>query len=310
VRACPSGTSSSLILRDENTDGDATCTDADDERLFYLADANYNVTAVVAKNPQSGQWHVAERYVYDPYGRVTVLNGDPAVDPDGQGDPSTYPEWSVDPGPDGQQGTSDDGTTSDFLGVAFKPSLGHGGVFSREPEFPVATFDFSNTTLYTGRELDLETGLYYYRRRMYHPTLGKFLWRDPLLYRAGDENLYRYVGNRPLGRVDPKGMYMAPPGVFVYKGGNFNDRYRPVRPIPGHGGTVAITGDHFLKGAHTAMLRRAVGEACDCFDKAKYLLENYTAAIDDYFAQAVTGGGYMRVPANRTKMLAMLAKDL
>jgi len=168
----------SLILRDENTDGDGTCTDADDQRLFYLADANYNVTAVVAKNPQSGQWQVAERYVYDPYGRVTVLNGDPAVDPDGQGDPSTYPEWSVDPGPDGQQGTSDDGTTSDV----------------------------SNTTLYTGRELDPETRLYYYRARYYHPHLGRFLTRDPLLYRAGDKNLYRYVANRPAIHLDPRGL--------------------------------------------------------------------------------------------------------
>jgi len=157
----------SLILRDENTDGDGTCTDADDKRLFYLADAKYNVTAVVALNDQTETWHVAERYLYDPYGRVRVLNGDPAVDPDGQGDPSTYPEWSVDPGPDGQQGTADDGTTSDV----------------------------SNTTLYTGRELDLETSLYYYRARYYHATLGRFLTRDPLLYSAGDQNLYRYVSD-------------------------------------------------------------------------------------------------------------------
>jgi len=86
----------SLVLRDRNDDGDCQTGDLGgdgnpangvtglDERLFYLSDANYNVTAVVAKNPQSGQWQVAERYVYDPCGWVTVLNGDPAVDPDGQ----------------------------------------------------------------------------------------------------------------------------------------------------------------------------------------------------------------------------------
>jgi len=168
----------SLILRDENTDGDGTCTDADDQRLFYLADANYNVTAVVAFNDQTETWHVAERYRYDPYGRVTVLNGDPAVDPDGQTDPQTFPEWSVDPGPDGQQGTADDGTTSDV----------------------------SNTTLYTGRELDLETGLYYYRARYYHPHLGRFLTRDPILYSAGDQNLYRYVASDPILLSDPSGL--------------------------------------------------------------------------------------------------------
>ncbi|HYW78279.1 MAG TPA: hypothetical protein VE890_01840, partial [Thermoguttaceae bacterium] len=37
----------SLILRDENTDTDGQC---DDARIFYLADANYNVTAVVAES--------------------------------------------------------------------------------------------------------------------------------------------------------------------------------------------------------------------------------------------------------------------
>jgi len=184
-----------LILREENTDGDGTCTDADDQRLFYVADANYNVTAVVAKNPQGGQWHVAERYLYDPYGRVRVLNGDPAVDPDGQGDPSTYPEWSVDPGADGEQGTSDDGTTSDV----------------------------SNTTLYTGRELDPATGLYYYRARYYHPHLGRFLTRDPLSYAAGDANLYRYVGSHPLHGRDPSGekktcCTLVKPVQIVYGG--------------------------------------------------------------------------------------------
>jgi len=146
--------------------------------LFYLADANYNVTAVVAFNDQTETWQVAERYLYDPYGGVTVLNGDTTVDPDGQADPQTFPEWSVDPGPDGQSGTSDDGTTSDV----------------------------SNTTLYTGRELDPETRLYYYRARYYHPHLGRFLSRDPLGYAAGDENLYRYVLDNPLVLLDPAGL--------------------------------------------------------------------------------------------------------
>ncbi len=32
--------------------------------------------------------------------------------------------------------------------------------------------------LYTGRELDPETGLMYYRARFYDPTLGKFIQRE------------------------------------------------------------------------------------------------------------------------------------
>ena len=42
--------------------------------MFYLGDANYNVTEVVQYNVGSGTWQVAERYSYDPYGKVTVYD--------------------------------------------------------------------------------------------------------------------------------------------------------------------------------------------------------------------------------------------
>ena len=57
--------------------------------------------------------------------------------------------------------------------------------------------------LYTGRQLDAETGLYQYRNRSYHAELGRFVNRDPI---AADVNLYRYVRNRPTGFVDPSGL--------------------------------------------------------------------------------------------------------
>jgi len=37
-----------------------------------------------------------------------------------------------------------------------------------------------NPFRYTGRRLDFETGLYYYRARYYSPTLGRFLQTDPI----------------------------------------------------------------------------------------------------------------------------------
>ena len=43
-------------------------------RIYYLGDANYNVTAVVQY--ASGSWAVAERYTYDPYGNVTIYTPD------------------------------------------------------------------------------------------------------------------------------------------------------------------------------------------------------------------------------------------
>jgi RHS repeat-associated protein len=51
---------------------------------------------------------------------------------------------------------------------------------------------------YTGRELDSETGLYYYRARYYDATTGQFIGQDPLSFGAGDANLYRYTRNSCL----------------------------------------------------------------------------------------------------------------
>jgi hypothetical protein len=47
-----------LILGDENTDQDDTC---DDDRVCYLADANFNVTALV-----NTAGTVLKRYLYSP----------------------------------------------------------------------------------------------------------------------------------------------------------------------------------------------------------------------------------------------------
>jgi RHS repeat-associated protein len=106
-----------LILRDENTDSDGAC---DDGRVYALADANFNVTALV---DTAGD--VVERYLYSPYGAVTILDPDFTADADGAS-------------------------------------------------------DYANTTLYTGREYDPQTGLMYYRARYYHAQLGRFAFQSEL----------------------------------------------------------------------------------------------------------------------------------
>ena len=62
-----------------------------------------------------------------------------------------------------------------------------------------------NPYYFTGRRLDNETGLYYYRARYYSPTLGRFLQTDPIGYTAG-LNLYAYCNNAPVFLVDPFGL--------------------------------------------------------------------------------------------------------
>jgi RHS repeat-associated protein len=60
---------------------------------------------------------------------------------------------------------------------------------------------------YTGRELDQETGLYYYRARYFDANVGRFIGQDPIGFSAGDSNLYRYVENNSINAIDPFGLY-------------------------------------------------------------------------------------------------------
>ena len=73
---------------------------------------------------------------------------------------------------------------------------------------PSTSSSVGNTVLYTGRELDPETGLYYYRARYYTAGLGRFIGRDPKFYHGG-MNLYRYCTDNPAIRTDPKGTNIA-----------------------------------------------------------------------------------------------------
>jgi uncharacterized protein RhaS with RHS repeats len=71
---------------------------------------------------------------------------------------------------------------------------------------------------------------------MYDPKVGRWLSEDPLGFKAGDENLYRYVGNGPTNDVDPMGL--APGDVedfiegFVEGSGLGHIFRKPAAPSP------------------------------------------------------------------------------
>ena len=59
---------------------------------------------------------------------------------------------------------------------------------------------------FSGKRKDFETGLLFFGRRYYHPALGRWLTQDPEGFDNGP-NLYAYVANCPLTRIDLFGLY-------------------------------------------------------------------------------------------------------
>jgi RHS repeat-associated protein len=78
----------------------------------------------------------------------------------------------------------------------------------------MADANHPNRFMFTGREFDKETGLYYYRARYYTPQIGRFLQTDSVGYGAG-MNLYVYCANNPAGFVDPSGFAWEDPNLKI-----------------------------------------------------------------------------------------------
>ena len=129
-----------LVLRDRATGSPGTL----DERLWAQQDANFNVTALV-----DGTGAVVERYVYDPYGAVTIYD-------------ASYTLRS--------------------------------------------SSSYAMTILLQGMRYDTISGLYEADARWYSPTLQRWVSLDPMSYRAGDLNLYRFVDNNSVDELDPSGL--------------------------------------------------------------------------------------------------------
>ena len=79
---------------------------------------------------------------------------------------------------------------------------------------------------FSSKEIEPESGLYYYGYRFYAPNLQRWLTRDPIS-EWGDLNIYRFCRNSPQGFVDSIGLQIGMPPPPPVPG------VLPVGPFPG-----------------------------------------------------------------------------
>ena len=92
----------------------------------------------------------------------------------------------------------------------------------------------------------LSADLFYSNFRQYHASQGRWISPDPAGLAAADPfdpqtwNRYAYVGNSPLDRVDPLGLYFSDGGTGVCNNGD--DPSENIPPRFGGGGTTGSGG--------------------------------------------------------------------
>ncbi|WP_211243539.1 RHS repeat-associated core domain-containing protein [Chitiniphilus eburneus] len=59
---------------------------------------------------------------------------------------------------------------------------------------------------FAGGLYDKDTGLVRFGARDYDPQIGRWTAKDPIGFNGGDSNVYGYVGNDPINKIDPFGL--------------------------------------------------------------------------------------------------------
>jgi RHS repeat-associated protein len=177
--------------------GGATLTYDPGSRLFEVASGSgtrgflYDGPRVIAEyaiNPTTGAATLARRYVHG------AGVDEPLVWFEGTGTSDAH--WLI----------------PDERGSIQAVMLGNGSVsVNRYDEYGAPATGNTGLFQYTGQMWLPELQLYHYKARVYHPRFGRFLQTDPKRYDAGMD-LYAYVGDDPLDRVDPTGEESCPAG--------------------------------------------------------------------------------------------------
>ena len=71
---------------------------------------------------------------------------------------------------------------------------------------------------FNGKELDEETGFYYYGARYYDPRVSFWMSVDPLAEKFPSWSSYNYTLNNPINMIDPDGKEAVPPKTIFVNG--------------------------------------------------------------------------------------------
>ena len=168
------------------------------ERLYFLQDADWNTTAVVGYNPTTQTWGVVQRFVYDSYGNITILNADWSATAAG-----TAPVVNA-----LYQGMQYDPVTGLYYGRArwYSPSLGRW--ISQDPFFQAAGAigPAIASSFQVAAGSDIWAGLPPGRAPRLPPSEAALVSSLPRLLAGQGQNLYEYASDDPVGLVDPGGM--------------------------------------------------------------------------------------------------------
>jgi RHS repeat-associated protein len=202
--------------------------------------------AVLTYDPLGRLWQVSgtasgtTQFLYD--GDALVAEYDGAgnmlrryVHSDGEDDPQVVYA--------GAQVTSPTYLFADHEGsiVALTDANGTLAAVNRYDEYGIPGAGNTGRFQYTGQAWIPELGMYYYKARIYSPTLGRFMQTDPIGYKD-QINLYAYVGNDPVDGTDPTGTSSWWQSVKDYTWDNFGE---PLSHVPSD---LADAGKHLAKG--------------------------------------------------------------
>ena len=81
--------------------------------------------------------------------------------------------------------------------------------------------EYTNRYKFNGKELDEETGFYYYGARYYNPRFSIWLSTDPLAEKYPSFNPYNYCMQNPINLIDQTGM--EPDDPLKFKMENYNN---------------------------------------------------------------------------------------